>query len=293
MPKCLVISPSYAELSPLRAVLGELETEATTTAQLLVGAQLASVPLDEFDFAVAVLPATGPDGASATTPAAIYLEAGIALGRGLPLIVLAEDADEDLPSTGGLASNVWIVAGAQDEDGLRLHLSLFTKVLASRQAVAAEAGREPLMPAPVNTWGDRNAANRGQRLFEAIVGLFQAGGAVIEEANDGPGDRGVDAAVLIPGAEQSLGPVLVQVKALSGQGLPQVVQALAYPVDERRAVLGLVIYDGPRQNEQSPGGLPVVALHVDDLGPSLESGALRRKLIYARNSFVHGSRRDT
>lgn len=41
----------------------------------------------------------------------MYLEAGIALGRGLPLIVLAENADADLPGIGGLASDVWTVAG--------------------------------------------------------------------------------------------------------------------------------------------------------------------------------------
>jgi hypothetical protein len=71
--------------------------------QLLVGAQLVTVSLDEFSFAVAVLPASGPDGTPATTPATIFLEAAITLGRGVPLIVLAEDANEDLPILGGLA----------------------------------------------------------------------------------------------------------------------------------------------------------------------------------------------
>jgi hypothetical protein len=100
VPQCLVIAPNYADLLPLRAVLEDLDTEITTTAQLLVGAQLATVPLDMFDFAVAVLPATGPDGTPATTPSAVYLEAGIALGRGLPLIVLAENPGADLPGIG-------------------------------------------------------------------------------------------------------------------------------------------------------------------------------------------------
>jgi hypothetical protein len=290
VPKCLVIAPSYAELSPLRAVLGELETEVTTTAQLLVGAQLASVPLDQFDFAVAVLPATGPNGRPSTTPAAIYVEAGIVLGRGLPLIVLAEDAREDLPSLGGLASNVWLVAGARDEDNIRLHLSLFTKVLANSQPVAVVAGADPSV-LPTKAWtGD--TTNRGQRLFEAVVGLFEAGGAVVEEANDGPGDRGVDAAVLIPGTQRSLGPVLLQVKAFQGRGLPQTIRQHAYPVRERGAMLGLVVYDGPRQDEHVPAGLPVVVMHVDDLRQSIESGDLGRRLIYARNTFVHGANRD-
>ena len=129
MPQCLVIAPSYADLSALRTVLAELDITATATTQLLVGAQLATVPLDEFSFAVAVLPAAGPDGTPTATPATIFLEAGIALGRGVPLIVLAEDPAEDLPVLGGLASNVWTIAGAKDEASIRLHLTLFTKVL--------------------------------------------------------------------------------------------------------------------------------------------------------------------
>ena len=104
MPQCLVIAPSHADLSLLRAVLGDLGASVTTTGQLLVGTQLATVALDMFDFTVAVLPATGPEGTSATTPPAVYLEAGIALGRGLPLIVLAEDAHADLSGIGTLGA---------------------------------------------------------------------------------------------------------------------------------------------------------------------------------------------
>jgi Domain of unknown function (DUF4158) len=62
VPQCLVIAPSYADLTALQAVLAELGITATATTQLLVGAQLTTVPLDEFSFAVAVLPASAPDG---------------------------------------------------------------------------------------------------------------------------------------------------------------------------------------------------------------------------------------
>ena len=60
--QCLVIAPSYADLTTLQTVLAELGITATATTQLLVGAQLATVSLDEFSFAVAVLPTSGPDG---------------------------------------------------------------------------------------------------------------------------------------------------------------------------------------------------------------------------------------
>jgi hypothetical protein len=292
VPQCLVIAPSDADLSVLRALLEELDTGATMTAQLLAGAQLASVALNQFDFAVAVLPATGQHSAP-TTPPAIYLEMGIALGRGLPLLVLAESTNQDLPSLGGLASNVWIVVGAQDEASIRLHLSLFTKVLAINRSAGPVLIREPPLPASAKSGNYQNATNRERKLEQVVVGLLEAGGALVEEAvSSGRGDRGVDAAALIPGAEQVLGPVLVEVKASRSSGLSPAVRNLGLYVMVRKATLGLLIYDGPRQDLPWPSGFPVVAMHVNDLRQHVQNGTLGRRLIGARNSYVHGSPGD-
>lgn len=292
MRQCLVIAPSYADLSPLRAVLDELDTGVTTTAQLLVGAQLATVPLDMFDFAVAVLPATGPGGTPAPAPSAVYLEAGIALGRGLPLIVLTENADANLPGIGDLASDVWTVAGVKDEAGLRLHLSLFSKVVSARQP-ADGSDLRAASPAPVLAVPPAEPIGmRAQRLEHLVLSLLQAAGAVVEEPHGSAGDGGVDAAVLVPGAERALGPVLIEVKALRGHGLSGAMRQLATFVIERAASLGLVVYDGPHQEQPLLSGLPVMAMQVDELRRQAESGALGRTLIQARNSFVHGSHRD-
>lgn len=292
MPQCLVIAPSYADLSPLRTVLKELDTGVTTTAQLLVGAQLATVPLDMFDFAVAVLPAIGPDGTPATPPSAVYLEAGIALGRGLPLIVLAQDPDADLPGIGDLASDVWTVAGVKDEAGLRLHLSLFTKVLANRRPVG---GSDLRMATPLPVWAvppSESIGVRARKLEDLVIFLLHAAGALVEEPRSSGRDGGVDAAVLVPGAERALGPVLIEVKALRGHGLSTAMRQLATFVRERGASLGLVVYDGPHQEQPLLSGLPVLAMQVDELRGQVESGTLGRTLIQARNSFVHGSHRD-
>jgi len=139
--QCLLITPSYADLSALRTVLTELDITPTATTQLLVGAQLATVPLEEFSFAVAVLPSSKPGGAP-TTAATIFLEAGIALGRGLPLIFLIEDPNDDLPALGGVASDVWTITGAKDEASIRLHLTLFVKILGIRRPAG---GSEPFL----------------------------------------------------------------------------------------------------------------------------------------------------
>lgn len=278
VPQCLVIAPSYADLSVLRALLAELDIGATTTAQLLAGAQLATVGLNQFDFAVTVLPATRQHGTPTTSPA-IFLEMGIALGRGLPLLVLAESADEDLPSLGGLASNVWIVAGTQDAAAIRLHLSLFTDVLAINQSTGPVLDRQPSPTTSSKILNEQNATNRGQRLDQVVVGLLRAGGALVEEsANAGPEDRGVDAAALIPGTEQSLGPVLVEVKASRGLELSPAVRNLGRYVTVRKAMFGLLIYDGPRQDLPWPSGFPVVAMHVDDLRQHVQNGTLGLRL---------------
>jgi hypothetical protein len=287
VPQCLVIAPSYADLSALRTVLAELGITATATTRLLVGAQLATVLLDEFSFAVAVLPSSGPDETRATARANIFLEAGIALGRGLPLIVLAEDPDEDLPALGGLASNVWTIAGAKDEASIRLHLTLFTKVLETHSR-ARDPGPRPEVPAALTvTPSFAPIRRRDQSLEEEVISLLEAGGAKVESK---AGDNRVDAAALIPGAERVLGPVPIEVKSLQGRGLPEVVKQLAAYLARSRAMFGLVVYDGPRQEADAPSGFPIVALHIDELRERVSDGSLGSTLIYIRNTAVHGIR---
>lgn len=288
VPQCLVIAPSYADLSALRTVLAELDITATATTQLLVGAQLATVPLDEFSFAVAVLPASGPDGTPTATPATIFLEAGIALGRGVPLIVLAEDPDEDLPVLGGLASNVWTIAGAKDEASIRLHLTLFTKVLESHTPARDSVPRLEQSAAPSVTPSTETTGRREQSLQEEVLGLLQAGGATIEsQAVSGGGDR-VDAAALIPGTERVLGPVLIEVKALHGHGLPAAVNQLAAFLARSGAMFGLVVYDGPRQEPAPASGFPIAVMHIDELREQVRRGSLGSTLVYSRNAVAHG-----
>jgi hypothetical protein len=305
VPQCLVIAPSYADLSALRAVLTELGITATTTTRLLAGAQLATVPLDEFSFAVAVLSASGPDQTPSAVPATIFLEAGIALGRGLPLIVLAESPDEDLPALGGLASNVWTITGAKDQTSLQLHLTLFTKVLESTRASGLRLESPTALTVtpsftPIGTGLELPTAltvtpsfesigRHGQSLQEEVISLLEAGGAKVEWET---GDDRIDTAALIPGTERVLGPVVIEVKSLQGHGLPQAVKQFAVFLARSRAMFGLVVYDGPRQEAGAPRGFPIMALHLDELRERVRDGSLGSSLVRIRNAAVHGIRDD-
>ncbi|HET9898895.1 MAG TPA: hypothetical protein VFQ44_28560 [Streptosporangiaceae bacterium] len=268
-------------------MLAELGVTPTGTTRLLVGAQLATVPLDEFSFAVAVLPASGPDG-TPVTPATIFLEAGIALGRGMPLIVLAEDPDEDLPGLGGLASDVWTIAGVKDEASIRLHLTLFTKVLEVSRPTRDSMTRLGPPAALSVTPSTETPRRRDQSLQEEVLDLLLACGAKVEsETFSSDGDY-VDAAALIPGAERALGPVLIEVKALQGRGLSAAVNQLAAFLVRSGAMLGLVVYDGPRQEPGRASGFPIVAMHIDELREHVLRGSLGSTLVYIRNRAAHG-----
>lgn len=288
MPQCLVIAPSYADLTTLRTVLADLGITATATTQLLVGAQLATVSLDEFSFAVAVLPASGPDGTPARTPATIFLEAGITLGRGVPLIVLAEAANEDLPILGGLASNVWTITGAKDEASIRLHLTLFTKILETNRPPRNFIPRLEPSAAPSVTPSTETIGQRAEGLEAEVLGLLQASGARVEsQIVSGSGDH-VDAVALIPGAERALGPVLIEVKTLQGQGLSEAINQLTAYLARSGAMFGLVVYDGPRQKQGPASGFPIVAMHIDELREQVSHGSLGSTLVYSRNAVAHG-----
>jgi hypothetical protein len=283
-----VIAPSYADLTALQVVLAELGITATATTELLVGAQLTTVPLDKFSFAVAVLPASGPDGGSEKTPPTIFLEAGIALGRGMPLIVLSENPDEDLPVLGGLARNVWTVTGAKDEANIRLHLTLFTKVMEPyRRARDPGPLLEPPATAPKTPVAE-SAVGREQGLQQEVLHLLRAVGAQVEAEAASSGDPRVDAAALIPGTERVLGPVLIEIKVLQGRGLPAAVSQLATFLAQSGAAFGLVVYDGPHQQPGPAKGFPVMAMHIDELREHVRHGSLGSALVHVRNTIAHG-----
>ena len=137
------MSPSGLDLSVLRTVLTDHAVDIDPTSDVGAGAALAGVSLAQYDFAVAVIPADH-ERHEASLPA-IYIEIGVAVARGLPLIVIAGTS---IPASPALASATTIVmTELGNEEALRLHLGVFLRQMQSAPQMEQPA-RLPASPAP-------------------------------------------------------------------------------------------------------------------------------------------------
>ena len=128
--------------------------------------------------------------------------------------------------------------------------------------------------------------------FERLVGdLLREAGAQAEERSPWEPDGGADIAAFIPGEEQRLGAVVIQVKSgtLTSHALRATQHKLSTYVLQAGAGLGLLVYDqiapGARKVPPAP---QVFSLGIDQLLAELETKPLSTVLTQARNRAVHG-----
>ena len=288
------MSPSGLDLSVLRTVLTDHAVDVDATADVGAGAALAGVSLAPYDFAVAVIPADH-ERHEASLPA-IYIEIGVAVARGLPLIVIAETP---IPASPALASATTIVfTELGNQEALRLHLGVFLRQMHSAPQMEQPA-RLPASPTPsVPAYVMRLQAVREspgslrEAEFERLVGdLLREAGAQAEQRSPWEPDGGADIAAFIPGEEHRLGAVVIQVKSgtLTSHTLRAAQHRLSTYVLQAGAGLGLLVYDqiapGARTVPHAP---QVLSLGIDQLLAELETKPLSTLLTQARNRAVHG-----
>lgn len=290
--RCLLIAPYGVDLEVLLTVLGDQGAEVVSTSELGAGAALAYVALDQFDCSIAVLP-SNQEAYAAGIPA-VYVEIGVAAGRGLPLLVVVEPPQPPPPALVGLTT---VSTAIDNGDALRLHLGLFLRSLAS-----TPSRPEPPLPTTAGTISTsyrarlqaiRNSppGQRGLQFEQFVIDLLRDSGAHTEEIESRVGDHGVDAAAFMPGEEHRLGLLLIEVKSgrLTSRTLQDAQNQLSTQVLQGRGGLGLLIYDNavtpPAQRPSSP---MVFSLTIDELLFELEHRPLREVLVHARNRAVHG-----
>lgn len=214
--RCLLIAPSGPDLSVLLAVLAARAVDVDFTSDIAAGVGLADVDLDQFDFAVAVIPADRGE-SSAGLPA-IYVEIGVAAARELPLLVVVESPGPPSPALAGLTT---VTTQMGNEEALRLQLGLFLRWVQAtpraRRIVQPPASSAHLVPA---VYAARLRAarisppdQRGLAFEQLVSDLLRDGGAQLEQRPPGGPDLGVDITAFIPGEEQRLGTLMVQVKS--------------------------------------------------------------------------------
>ncbi len=289
------MSPFGSDLSVLRAVLNDHAVEVDSTSDVGAGVSLAGVSLAQYDFAAAVIPAD-QERPEASLPA-IYIEIGVAVARGLPLMVIAGTSIPASPALAGATTIVMTELG--NEGALRLHVGLFLRQMQSATHVEQPA-RLPTLPTPsvpgayVMRLRAVRDSPRGLRRaeFERLVGdLLREAGAQAEERSPWESDGDVDIAAFIPGEEQRLGTVVIQVKSgtLTSPVLRAAQHELSTYVLQAGAGLGLLVYDqiapGARKVPPAP---QVFSLGIDQLLAELETRPLGTVLAQARNRAVHG-----
>ena len=279
----------------MRAVLAEHAVDIESTSDVGAGVALAGVSLAQYDFAVAVIPADHERHEASLS--AIYIEIGVVVARGLPLLVIAGTSIPASPALAGATTIVMTQLG--NEEALRLHLGVFLRQMQSAPR-SEQSARLPASPAPSvpAAYALRLQAVRGSpeglrgAEFERFVGdLLREAGAQAEERSPWESDGGIDIAAFIPGEEQRLGAVVIQVKSgtLTSHALRAAQHGLSTYVLQAGAGLGLLVYDqiapGARKVPPAP---QVFSLGIDQLLAELETKPLSTVLTQARNRAVHG-----
>ncbi|MFI5783549.1 hypothetical protein [Nocardia sp. NPDC051570] len=304
--RCLLIAPASVDVQVLSDVLAEQGNEVLSSAELGAGVTLADAAIDRADCAVAVLPSGSAR--SAEGLAAVFIEIGIVVGRGLPTLVIVEPPDAPPAALAG----VTIVRTPLDHiDALRLHLRMFTLSAVSgsaRRRTAAPAVLEPSTIAEFRTRLDaiRNPAyderstgrgvehSRWYRLERLIFDILSTAGAVlwtgVKLSTSPPSEA--DAVAYVPGTESVLGAIIVEVKLrrLTETDLQLTREQLQAQMIAGRASFGLLVYDSLISGAHEVS-VPyfMLVLSVDGLLAELEHLPLAELLLRARNRSVHGA----
>lgn len=300
---CLLIAPTNVDVQVLSGVLVSQGVRVFYASELGAGVTLAQAAIDQADCAVAVLPshpAPTPEGS-----AAIFIEIGVVIGRGIPILVIVEPPGVPPPA---LAGATIVRAPVNHVEALRLHLRMFTLLVASggaRQrpihpvalATSSVVGFRARLEAIRNPPQDRRASDgavasrRGMQLEGLVHDILSGAGAVVVTDVELSPVREADAVAYVPGTESVVGSIVVEIKLsrLTAVDLQRAELQLSTNLKVGGAGFGLLVYNELAPDTHRDQAAPfVLSLSIDELLSELERVPLGDLLVRARNRAVHG-----
>lgn len=281
----LVTSDSKFGSSLLREALTRLDHRVQETATAGAGTLLANSSWRADVMVVAMVAGRS----SRQRYGAVGVEIGVALERGVPILLVAKP---------GLAlsflAGIPRVDYADDVDLLATQLDLLLEAVAEGSPTR---GLSRSSASPRAAYSSASDAQQQAQAFEQKLGaLLQATGAeVLEQVELAKGGARPDFTVFMPGSANDLGVVLIEAKSIAGLSsknkaaarklLTEAARRLSSQVLASRSGLGLLVYEGPRLSV--PATPMTVTLAMDELGERLSNQSLDEVLRQARNEAIH------
>ncbi|WP_225731101.1 MULTISPECIES: hypothetical protein [unclassified Nocardia] len=302
--RCLIMASASLDLGVLHEVLADLHAESESTSILGPGVDLLRVPLEDFDFGIAIIPDDAAENSGVR--AAIFLEIGIAAARNLPVLVITSPDEPPLPALGDL---VQVRTRIDNADALRLHIGLFLAPLSRDASTSAlwkfydvqRADRsadeikrlwnEEAIKAELDRVFRRNSRQEytESQIATYIEKMLQSQGALVQR--EARGESGaIELAFTHPGIRET---VLVEIKKFGGEegSLDGARRQLSKYMRNNSQSIGLILFDelpGASTPNFSPDYPQILALSLMDFVASVEPDRLGSFLAHTRNQLVHG-----
>jgi len=290
---CFISAPFGFDASPLMQTLAERNIVSTRLDDLALGESIVTSiqrEIRQADFVCVVLP-------SGYRQNDMIFEAGLALGKGRRVLILAE-SDVDIPFE--LRQLTFVRTSLSDKKVLGGVLDAYLGEVLSQ----TPRRRKPSVPAlKLLSREDAEDALRSlrnphamseKRLLAIVAAIFKKVDILASPSHSPGGERRPDSAIWIDETESIFGnPIFVEVKAgrLTQTQIDDAYHYLSYHLIRAKMLLGIIIYwdlEG-RKFKVAAANLPlVVCLSIEELIDSLRLGTFTKTLIAIRNRAVHG-----
>lgn len=243
-----------------------------------------------------------------TSPPALFLEIGAALGRDLPLLIITESRRKLPLPLAGIQS---VELDFENGEAITPHVKRFAESLEVRRPNPLPPGTQnapsPLLDARQFLEKTKSrqfspdaagaATFRAYQYEEVIRSVFSYSAAQVSESTTGGGpDKGFDFAAWVDTASEILGgPILVDCmigEHIKPGTVSRAAKRLADVLYARSLYFGIIVYHNasdPAYRVPYHSPLPVGVISALELVERAESRTLSRALVKLRNSQMHQS----